>query len=292
MEILAFVLGVLLEKLRPDLKLRRWWAVRRWHLPVTLPALGGRSPVPVALAGLDARRLLLRPTTLVLAYVLYRVFWPALPATDVYEGVNRLVGITLALLGLAAMVVVASLSGRDRGVEIVAALPGSNRSRVLSWVLLLSALAVLEYALLALLRFGRTAPSYAALLPDLWELAQGPVMLLGGGLLGLVLARLLPAWVAVPACLVVTLVWVGVLSGTFQQTTMLTPVIEWIQYHEDGRVVVEPGSFAWHNGYLLGLCGLGVVAALLREPGPRRALVVAGTVLTAATVVAGALALP
>lgn len=294
MEISVFALGVLLEKMRPDLWLRRWWAGLGVSRSLAMAGPGGRRvPVPVALAGLDARRLLLRPTTLLVLYILYRVFAPALPATDAYEGVNRTIGFSLAFVGLGLLAVVAAIGGRDRGVEIVEALPASGRSHVLSWAVLLGVMAVLEYAFLAVSRFGREAPVYAHLLPDAWELAQGPLMILGGGLLGLLLARLLSAWIATPLAVVLGIAWVGFLSSSFiAGTTMLAPVIEWIQYHEDGRVVVEPGSFAWHNAYLLGLCGLGVVAALLPESGPRRWLVAVGTALAVFTIAAGALALP
>jgi len=285
MEISVLVLGILLEKVRPDL-----WLRRRLR---GLRRIGGalRVPVPVALAGLDARRLLLRPSTLFVLYVLYRVFSPALPA-DAYEGVNRMVGFSLAFVGVGALVLLASIAGRDRGVELLDATPARPRSRLLSWVVLLIAFALIEYGLLALLRFGRVEPSYATLLPDAWALTQGPIMLLGAGILGVLLARLVPAWVAAPVGAVAVIAWVGLLSDTVERTTMLAPVVEWIQWHEDKRIVVEPGSFAWHNAYLLGLCGLGVVALMLTAPGRRRGLVVMGTALTAATAVAGALALP
>jgi hypothetical protein len=287
-EISVFGLGVFFEKLRFDLTVRRWWS--RLGLG---PVVSARLPVPVALAGVDLRRLLLRPSTLFGLYVMVRILAPALPATNAYDGVNRLVGQSLGFVGVAVMLVLASVAGRDRGSEIVAALPVGTRSRSTSWLVLLLGLAVVEYVALALSRFGRAEPSYGALLPDAWELTQGPLLLVGGGLLGLLLARLLPAWVAGAVALVGSLLWVGLLSGTVERTTMLAPVIEWVQYHEDASVVtIEPGSFAWHNAFLLGLCGLAYLAVLLTGEGRRRALVVTGAVVLAATAVAGALALP
>jgi hypothetical protein len=213
--------------------------------------------------------------------------------SNAYEGVNRLVGMSVAVLGLLVIAVVASIGGRDRGVEVIEAAPAAPRRRLLSWLVLLAGLAVLEYAVLAALRFGRPSPPrYSELMPDAWDLTQGPIMLVGAGLLGVLLARLVPGWVAAPIGVVLTIVWVGVLSDTFSGATMLAPVVEWVQYREDSRVVVEPGSFGWHNAYLLGVCGLGVVALMLTAPGRRRGLVLTGIVLTAGTVVAGALALP
>ncbi len=291
MEPLLLILAVLLEKARLDLHVRRWWSRLAWT-----PALGGRLavPAPIALAGVDVRRLLLRPTMLFVAYVLWRVISPALPQTNAYDGVNSTVGFAWGFVGLLVLVVVASLAGRDRGNELVAATPHGARAPVTSWMVLLAAVAVVEYGIVALHRYGHEAPAaYAALLPNAWELAQGPIMLLGGGLLGLVLARLVPGWVAAPLGVFACLVWVGVLSGKFESATMLTPVIEWIQYHENSPVVtVEPGNFGWHNAFLLGLCGLGVVAAMLTTPGRRRALFAVGTLFAIGTAVAGALALP
>lgn len=285
MEILAAVALVLLERMRPDLHVRRAWA----GLGVPRPALPMRVPVSVALAGLDLRRLVLRLTALLAAYVLWRTYVPNLDP-DPYGGLNRLVGMIPAILGLAVLAVVAATAGRDRGQELLDALPAEPRSRVWGWAVLLVGAALAEYAVLAAVRFGREEPTYAALLPNAWELAAGPLMLLGGGLLGLLVARLVSAWIAAPLAVVLGIA--GVVALDREGTVMLALALEWIQYHEDGRVIVEPGSFGWHNAYLLGLCALGLVAALLREPGRRRGLVTAGAVALAGTAVAGALALP
>ena len=287
MEIGLAVLLVLFERNRPDLLLRRAWA----RLPVPRPALPVRVPVPVALAGTDLRRWALRLTTLLVGVWLWVLLVRERPA-GAYDGVNHLVGFYLGFIGLGVLAVVAAMAGRDRGDELLAALPGGPRSRVLGWATLLLALALTEYVLLLVSRFGRDEPAYADLLPDAWQLAQGPLMLLGGGLLGLLLARLLPAWVAAPVGVFLGIAWVVVVSTDAAGVPMLGPLVEWIQYHEDGRVVVEPGSLGWHNGFLLGLCGLGLVAALLREPGRRRGLAATGSVLLAGTVAAGLLALP
>lgn len=285
MEVLAAVALVLLERMRPDLHVRRTWH----RLGAPRPALPMRVPVPLALAGLDLRRLVLRLTTALAAYALWRIYAPPLNPIP-YEGLNRLVGFVPALLGLGVLAIVAATAGRDRGVELLDALPATSRSRVWGWAAVLLGTALVEYAVLAAVRFGREEPSYAVLLPDAWQLTAGPLMLLGGGLLGLLVARLVSSWAAAPVA--VALGIAGVVALDRGGTTMLAWAVEWVQYREDGLVVVEPGSFGWHNGYLLGLCALGLVAALLREPGPRRGLVAAGAVALAGTSLAGALALP
>lgn len=201
-------------------------------------------------------------------------------------------GFGWAFVGVVVLAVVAATSGRDRGQELLDALPRGGRSRALSWSVLLIGAALVEYAVLLVLRYGPASPPYVALLPNAWELAQGPLMLVGGGLLGLLGARFMPSWVATPVCVVLSVVWVGTFAGPVTSTRMVTPMYEWIQYREDALIIVEPGSFAWHNAYLLGLCGLGLLTALLREPGPRRGLLVSAVGILAATAVAGAMALP
>lgn len=284
-EIAVLALGIFLEKMRPDLYVRRWWSRLGMR-----PLLSVRMPVPVALAGVEARRLLVRASALLAFYVLYRVLFVPYP-DDEYNGVNHIVGFYLAIIGVAVMAVVASIGGRDRGVEIVQALPAGGRSRVSSWFVLLGVAALLEYAAVLYHRYLTTPPAYEALLPDAWGLVQGPLMLIGGGLLGLLAARRLPPWVAAPVTVVASVFWVGSFSNGLN-ATMLSPVIELVQYFEDDRVVIEPGNFAWHNAYLLGLCALGVVAVLVVEGGRRRTLLALGAMLAVATAVAGALALP
>lgn len=170
--------------------------------------------------------MLVRVGTIGVVFLVVRLFPVDYPASA-YDVVNHLVGFYFAFVGLLVLALVAANGGRDRGQELVAALPSGGRSRVLGWVVLLAGAALLEYALVLVLRSSGTEPACSALLPDSWDLAQGPLMLLGGVLLGLLAARLLPSWAATPVCVVVAVAWVGVASG----------------------------SFAWHNAYLLGLCG-------------------------------------
>lgn len=289
MEILLIAGLLMLERLRLDLPVRRWSA-RLLPRPAFGPAWN--VPVPVALAGFDVRRLLPRLITVLAAVVLLRSALAARPSTA-YDGVNQTVGFYWAMTGLFVLILVATVGGRDRDHEALAALPAGGRTRVVGWTVTLLLASLVVYGLAGLRRWRVGGAGYDALLPNTWELAQVPLMILGGGLLGLLVARLLPVWAAVPVATVGAIVWTGALGAT-RDWVMLAPMYEWVKYDERNAAaaVLHPGSFGWHNAFLLGLCGLGLVAALLREPGPRRALFVSGVVLTGATVAAALLALP
>lgn len=287
MEFLLVAFLALAERVRLDLRVRRAWA----GLGVPVPSGAVRVPAPVALAGLDVRRAALRLATLLLAYALWRVYGPAAPK-DEYGGLNVLVGQPFLFVGLALVALLGAFGGQDRGNELLEALPRGPRSRVLGTATALAVAAALSYAVVVVARLNRDGTSYDSLLPDGWQLLQVPALVLGGGMLGLLFARFVPGWLAAPLAVVAATTWVIVLSNDDWGTQMLTVLPEWVEWRQDGLVVLEPGSLAWHNGFLLGLCGLGLVAALLRESGRRAALVVAGAVVLAGTAFAGALALP
>lgn len=287
MEILVIAALLLAEWRRPDLYVRRWWT-----RVMPQPALGfvGRVPAPVALAGFDVRRLAPRFITLLVALVLWRSLSSGRPS-DAYTGVNQTIGFYWAMLGLLVLALTGSVGGRDREHEVLAALPVSPRARLRGFTvtLLLAALAV--YALSVVRWQHNHGGSYDALLPGPWELAQPSLLVLGGGLFGLLMARLMPVWAAVPVAVVATVMWTGILTNT-ANWAMLAPLIEWVAYDEDNKhaTALVSGSMAWHNAFLAGLCVLGVVAAQLREDGPRRGLFLVGVAATAATVAAAVLA--
>ena len=286
MEILVIAALLLAEWRRPDLYVRRWWTR---VMPQSSMGIVGRVPAPAALAGFDLRRLAPRFLTVLVALVMWRALSTDRPV-QAYDGVNQTIGLYWAMLGLLVLALTASVGGRDREHEVLAALPVSPRVRLRGFTvtLLLASLAV--YGLAAVRWNLNHGGSYDALLPDPWELAQPSLLVLGGGLFGLLMARLLPVWAAVPVAVVTTVMWTGVLTGS-TEWAMLAPLVEWVAYvdgDEEATALVS-GSLAWHNAYLAGLCVLGVVAAHLRESGPRRGLLVLGGAATAATVTAAVL---
>ena len=117
-------------------------------------------------------------------------------------------------------------------------------------------------------------------------IAMGPVAALGGPLLGVAVARWAP-FRGSALIGVVTLVFLTALPSESASPWRLLsawPIL--VDEHtatENGPVVrsefvphVEP---IWALLYLLCLCGLAVVAALLRDPGHRRRLLIAGALL-------------
>ena len=119
--------------------------------------------------------------------------------------------------------------------------------------------------------------------------AMGPLATLGGPLLGVAVARWAPfrgsAMLGVVLLVVATAIPASDSRGGAARLASAWPVL--IDEHVvNGRTLsstfvpdIEP---VWALGWVLCLCGLAVVAALLRDPGHRRQLLVAGGALTLA----------
>ena len=128
-------------------------------------------------------------------------------------------------------------------------------------------------------------------------LAMGPVAALGGPLLGVAVARWAPfrgsALLGVVVLVVATAFPASDDSGSQARMVAAWPVLM-DEHVVDGKVIsstfvpgIEP---IWALGWVLCLCGLAVVAALLRDSGHRRQLLVCGGALTAAAAVCFVLA--
>jgi hypothetical protein len=122
-------------------------------------------------------------------------------------------------------------------------------------------------------------------------IAMGPVAALGGPLLGVTVARWAP-FRGSALIGVVTLVFLTALpseaSVPWRVLSAWPLLVD--EYVEEGGGAIVRSSFVpgvepiWIMFFLLCLCGLAVVAALLRDPGHRRALLGAGGALTVCAV--------
>lgn len=118
-------------------------------------------------------------------------------------------------------------------------------------------------------------------------IAMGPVAALGGPLLGVAVARWAP-FRGSALIGVVTLVFLTAMpseASTPWRLLSAWPLLVDEHINEGGGPIVRsnfiPGvEPIWALFYLLCLCGLAVVAALLRDPGHRRPLLGAGAALT------------
>ena len=120
-------------------------------------------------------------------------------------------------------------------------------------------------------------------------LAMGPVAALGGPLLGVAVARWAPfrgsALLGVVVLVVATAIPASDATGDEQRLISAWPILM-DEHVVDDKVVSStfvPGlEPIWALGWVLCLCGLAVVAALLRDPSHRRQVLVAGGALTVA----------
>ena len=129
--------------------------------------------------------------------------------------------------------------------------------------------------------------------PTSWHLLQAPVTVLGGALLGIMVARLssVPGTaLVVMVAMVAYDVWLTNLSqeaelfGTFRSWAVWGPGSEWHGVH--------PGSPFWHDVYLLCLCAMAATGAFLREARSTWRVLWIGAGFTAAAVAAALLQLP
>jgi len=130
--------------------------------------------------------------------------------------------------------------------------------------------------------------------PDLAILAAlvalGPVAALGGPLLGVAVARWAPFRGSALVGMVVLVVGTSLPSSAGSPWQALPPWAVLADEFADGngRVVssslVDGVSPQWYLGYVLCLCGLAAIAALLRDPINRRPLFAVGALLALAAI--------
>ena len=256
---------------------------------------GAALRTPWVLGRAEARRLVVHPAYLAGALVvvptmgLRAVSDAGLPsARRVVDVVVNVQLVWYGLMSLLAAGLVASLARRSHATEMLAAQPAGPGSRAAGHCLAVvlgpaTVSAVLTGAAWVLER-GQQQPTFTGA-----ELAQVPLVVLGGGLLGVLAAR----WLRWRGGLLVALVGTVVVTGWLLGQDRYG----WLAPWSTARTVLDDDDFArgsqlWHAAYLALLCGLALLAVCLPDAQRKRPLVVLGSLLLTATVVAGWAQLP
>lgn len=256
-----------------------------------LAPLGGeQSWVALAdLAMVQAVRTVRHPVFLLGVVLFLMTMGAGVPDTpyEVYLAVSGMVAYFLGPLAFFAANLVAS-SGRRSGTdEWAPSLPMSAARRTTA--LLLACLApaavaaAVNLALVALVARGDVVAGMAVR----WQhVASVPLTVLGGAVLGVAVARLLP-WPGLPLVVMVGLVtfnaWV---AGS---RAYLGFFVDFASY-TDGTVIpgLVPGEPSWHLIYLASLCGLAASGAYLRDGGRRWLPFASGALFGSLALLAGA----
>jgi hypothetical protein len=256
---------------------------------VPRPVVGGPWSVVPDLAGRHAARMVRHPVLLlgVLWYALVAGV-PHLPTTpyDQYAVVTGTVAFALGPLAYFAANLVASSGRRSGADEWTPSLPLPALHRTCALLLACLAPAALALALDLVVMVAIKADG-GLIFPVRWQhLASVPVTVLGGAVLGVAVARLLP-WLGTPLVVAVGLVvfnfWV---SESDPYLGFYVDFAVWTR--NDVIPAMTPGSPGWHLLYLAALVCVAACGALLRDARRRWAPLLAGAALGAVVLVAGA----
>lgn len=247
-----------------------------------------------ALAGVQSRRLLRHPVLLVgCAWVVAAMAFSR-PDTP-YEKYSALTGMVAFLVGPLAFFaanLVASSERRSGAEEWMPCLPvprAARTSALLVACLVPAGVAVLLTALVWLL-VVQDGGLGSAMVLDWTHVASVPVTVLGGAVLGVAVARLLP-WPGLPLVVMVALVAVNVRVQA--ELAYLGPYVDFAVWTDGDAVpAMLPGSGGWHLVYLTALTGLAASGALLRDARRPWLPFTAGAVFGVAVLVAGVAQLP
>lgn len=252
------------------------------------------------LARLEVRRILLHPITLlgwaVLAFNLVASLTTDYGPRHAHELVDTLMtfypGVMLILVGN----LVATRDHRAGSLETLAALPLRARERTAAQLVAALSTAVVGLVVVLvvhLLNLGLDRYD-GHQEPGVGQLLQGPVSLVGAVALGVMVGRWTTARMAIVLVvvgMVAVNVWLGAQEGTYAYFGPMMGWARWGAYAEAWGGLFG-GSPAWRLGYLVGLCvlaGLGAMLTVVRRP---QRVVLAGLVVLVATAACGALMLP
>lgn len=262
------------------------------------PAVAPARAVVPQLAVAEARRLMRHPVML-----LALGFWAFTATMSLVQGLNvvqAFEAVTAQLSffpGVPAILAAHMVVTRDRRagtLDLLTSVPARREERV--WALGLAALvpALVCLALNTLLFTALLVTDSFEQVPTVWHVLQAPLTVLGACLLGTMVGVWAPTLVA-PVLTMVALVVVHMAIAERVRAQLFGTAMFWVDWGPfDGSIWVglHPGSPAWHQVYLVGLCGMALAAAVVRVAERRTAAVVLGLVSVAVAALGGWAQLP
>jgi hypothetical protein len=245
---------------------------------------GGRAVGVVrAVARVEARRLLLHPSFLIGGTALTVAMVDAAAYTNILPEVDHAAVIALVLMAWSALIatnLAALRSRRDGTDELFGSLPTSATARTTGH--LVSGLAAVPVAVVVLGGYVAWVMSNDGIgSPNVAELLVGPLLVAGGAMLGVLVARWAPHPMVAPLAIVATIFVQGKLSESEASP------FRWMAFSAEGvgldDGIAFPGPVDWHLPFLLGTVAIAAGLALARHGFTRRVT----TFLVAAVAVAG-----
>jgi hypothetical protein len=264
-------------------------------LDVLTPARPLPVPLPVVLGLSEGRRIVQHPISLAglaLLTVLAVVVGDN-GSRDAFDVVSNGPTFFYGVFTYFAAHLVASRDERADSGELLAATPAPATARVAGLCVGALVPAAVCAAFVAVVHGLNLARELYVVSPDVWQLAQGPLTVLGGALLGVMVARLtrVPGvGLLVMVAMVLFNAWISEHDALVQPLGTYVTWATWAPHPE--WVGMQPGSPAWHVAYLTVLCAMAACGSFLREASRPGRVLALGAVLTALAVVPAVAQLP
>jgi len=250
-------------------------------------------PVWVVLGGTEVRRLVRHPVFLgCLAFIAITAGVDLRPGPR--EAYSVVTGVVTFFVGPFTFFAANLLNSRDRRhgtEEWLSALPAGRQQRTAAALVACIGPVAVGTLLTLVAYVGFGAAGLFVHEPHPLELLTAPLGVLGGGLLGVMVARWAP-WPGAAALVMVALVAVHVsLPERFMLLGAYVEFARWGETTSEWAGVID-GSRDWHVVYLAALCAMAAIGALLVDARRRLPVLAVGGAVTACAVVAGWAQLP
>ena len=262
---------------------------------LSLPGVTGarRRPVWAVLGTAEIRRLVLHPVFLAgVAFVMVSAGVDLRPGPR--EAYSVVTGAGIFFFGPFTYLAANLLASRERrhgAEEWLSSLPALRRDRTTAALVACFGPATAVTVLTLVAYTGFSAAELFARAPHPLELTSVPLSVLGGGLLGVMVAR----WAPFPGA--AALVMVGLVAvhvALPERLALLGAYVEFARWGEPNWAWagVIDGSRGWHVAYLLALCAMAATGALLVDAQRRVPVLSLGAGLTCLAALAGWAQLP